>query len=148
MLIPYGWGNKLKKDVPMGFMACGKCRGFAPYYLGRVVFRVHICYIPVFFKTKGYYVFCGNCEAGREISKEQYEMLKPAYKLFTNKKLLKQCYNDAVTLSQGMEPTDMNIQYVFDSLAKTYPIDGEILANQYKTMIADIIKCGVVPQNQ
>lgn len=140
MLIPYGWGDKLKKDVPMGIMICDGCRSFSMYFLGRVVFRVHICYIPIFFKTKGYYIFCGNCSNGRQISKEQYKAMKPVYKTFKNKKQLTECYNKAKELSKGLEATDQNVESVFKTLAQSYPIDNEMMANQYRGMIADIMR--------
>ncbi len=148
MLIMYGWGNKLKKDVPMGMTACGSCGQFQQRYLGRVVFRVHICYIPIFWKTKGYYIFCGNCERGQEISREQYEIMKPVFRTFTNKKLLKDCYDSAVKLSYGMEASEQNVEQVFTQLAQSYPIaTHELIAQQYKAMIFDIMRYRIVPAN-
>ncbi|WP_124097935.1 hypothetical protein [Ruminococcus sp. Marseille-P6503] len=146
MLIMYGWGNKLKRDVPMGVSVCGGCRSFSHHYLGRLVFRVHICYIPVFWRTKGYYVFCDNCEGGQEISKEQYRELKEIYRMFTNKKLLTDCYHYAVQISQGLELNDHNVDYVLSQLQQKYPIQHQVMIDQYRGLVSDIMRFQIQPQ--
>lgn len=149
MLIPYGWGDKLKKDAAMGILACDRCSSFSRHYLGRVVFKVHICYIPVFWRTKGYYVFCENCEGGVQISKEQYRNMKPVFKTFSNKKLIGECYNKAVELSRGLEPTESNVDYVFGQLSQEYPINThDILAQNYRAMVSSIMNFQLASENQ
>lgn len=140
MLIPYGWGTKLKKTAPMGIGACGGCNSFAMHYLGKVVFRVHICYIPIFWKTKGYYVYCGSCERGFQIKKEEFRRMKPAFKTFTNKKMLMECYNKTAQLCAGLEASDENVQKVFGELVQVYPqIGNEIIAQHYTKLISDLL---------
>lgn len=146
MMIMYGWGDKLKRDVPVGVMVCQNCRSFAHYYLGRVVFKVHICYIPVFWRTKGYFIFCDNCEKGHELTKEQYRELKSVYGMFSNKKLIADCYQCAVELSAGLELNEHNVEYVLSQLQQKYPIQNQLLTNQYRGMIADIMRYRIQPQ--
>lgn len=144
MVIPYGWGSKLKKTVPMGIGICNGCMSFSMQYLGKVVFRVHICYIPIFWKTNGYYVFCGNCERGAQITKEEFRRLKPAFKMFSNKKMLMDCYNRAVQLCTGFEANDANVSNVYRELVQVYPqLGNEIIAQHYMKLISDLLTYGV-----
>lgn len=135
----YGWGEVLRKDMPLGVKLCPKC-GYTMFYLARVVFRVHICFIPVFWQTKRYYVMCGACESGREISKEEYTHIEAIHKSFCKKKDLKECYMFIGSLTQNMFYDDNNVEYILKQLKERYPINDEVLSTQYRDLISLILK--------
>lgn len=135
----YGWGDTNRKILPLGYTRCKVCGAFKPLYLSKLVFRIHISYIPIFMKRKGYTIHCGNCMRYSEISQEQFAQLKEIYSSFKSKKLVKACYKDALSLCSGLEPDESNINYVLSKLKETYPISEGEMSNHYSDLIKDIL---------
>ena len=135
-MIVYGWGNVLKKKQFMGYQYCASCCDFMPAYLAKVVFRIHICYIPIFMLTKGHYICCGTCERGKEISKLEYKMLKFNYKAMT-KSQGKKAFTELCKLCDSLPNySPENVEYVYGQIASSYPISAnEVLQNHYRELI-------------
>lgn len=138
--IVYGWGNVLKKKQIMGYQWCPSCGSFKPEYLSKLVFRVHISYIPIFKKTKGYFIACPGCEKGREITKEQFKELKEKFKPMTNS-LSKKCFKELTQVcATCTECSETTVQGIFYQMAQKYPISAtEELTAEYRQLIIDLI---------
>ncbi|MBQ4094948.1 MAG: hypothetical protein IJC65_00805 [Oscillospiraceae bacterium] len=138
--IVYGWGNVLKNKKLMGYEWCGDCCSFKPRYLSKLVFRVHISYIPIFMKTKGYYMACKGCSAGVEITKAQFKQLKEDFKPMSNS-MAKKCFKEIVAICEPInELSDANVQYVIQNISQTYPImANETIGSFYRKLITDVI---------
>lgn len=140
MMIIYGWGDVVSKGKAMGIMPCDGCCGLTMHYLARQVFRVHICYIPVFRKTKKYLVICDNCNNGYEITKEAYKNLTAVHKTFCKKKDLLECYQYVDYLTANLINSAENAQWVLDKLKERYPIEEGIMSNQYRNLIETVLR--------
>ncbi len=133
----YGWGDTISKKKMMGYGFCPQCGDFEPYYIGRVVFRVHIDYIPLVWIPKKRCIACKNCKTYREISKEDYKRYKQAYKPM-NKSMSKKCYKEICRLCDEIrEYSPQNVDTIMNSISALYPInDNEILSQHYSTLVA------------
>lgn len=138
--IVYGWGNVIKYKKLMGYEWCSTCCSFKPRYISKLVFRVHVSYIPLFMKTKGYFMVCKNCENGKEITKEQFKQLKEAFKPLSNSQA-KKCFKDIVALCDPIhELTDGNVDYVLQTISQTYPVlANDTIASFYRKLVTDVI---------
>lgn len=135
----YGWGERIWKSIALGMMYCPNCC-ITMHYLARRVFRIHICFIPVFWYTKNYYVVCDKCSRGMEITQDVFKNLKQIHKPFCNKKQLIECFNYIVDLSNNMIYDNSSIEYILDRLKERFPINDPILENQYRSLIESVFK--------
>lgn len=144
----YGWGNVLKKKQLMGYQWCQTCGSFQPRYLSKLVFRVHIYYIPLFMKTKGYFIACKGCERGTQITKEQFKALKERYKPMT-KSLAKKCFRELTQVCASYtECSETTVQSIFYQMAQRFPIAAnETLIQEYRQLIIDLINERIERQN-
>ena len=139
-MIYYGWGDVVRKKVLMGYGYCPNCQGITPMYLAKHAFRVHICYIPVFWKTKGYVEMCGDCEMGHQISKEEFKQLRLEYEPMP-KKLVKKCYKDICRICSAIaDNSQANIDYVMKQICSQYPIaTNDTLKSRYTALVTDML---------
>ncbi len=138
--IVYGWGDVVKHKQIMGYQWCQNCASFAPRYLTKLVFRVHISYIPIFMKTKGYFISCKSCETGKEITKQEYKALKELYKPMT-KSMAKKCFKELQGLcADATDNSEASVSYIFNDVASRYPVSANnALAGEYRQLITDLI---------
>lgn len=136
-MIVYGWGDVIKNKQCMGYRYCDGCGNFQLYYLAKKVFRIHISYIPIFMKTKGYYICCNTCKTGWEISKQEFRQLKNDFKPM-KKSMAKKCYKEICDLCDTMDAcNEANVDYIMVQLAAKYPIaDNQALKDHYHKLIA------------
>lgn len=139
-MIVYGWGDVVKHKQIMGYQWCQSCGSFAPRYLSKLVFRVHISYIPVFMKTKGYFIACKSCEAGKEITKQEFKALKELYKPMT-KSMAKKCFKELQGLCAGAaDNSETSVSFIFNDIASRYPVAANsALTGEYRQLITDLI---------
>ena len=138
--IVYGWGNVLKNKKIMGYSWCQSCGKFTPRYLSKLVFRVHISYIPIFMKTKGFFISCKDCKCGTEISKEEFKRLKEEFKPMTNS-LAKKCFKEISQICQPInEYSEGIVSDAMSQISGKYPVTAsESLAAHYRQLITDVI---------
>lgn len=136
-MIYYGWGDVIRNKQFMGYQYCESCCDFKPYYLSKLVFRVHISYIPIFWKGKGYYITCNNCKRGRQLSKQDFRKLKAEYSPM-KKSLAKKCYKEICSICDTLDGcNETNVNYVMQQLSSTYPITAnETLRDHYHELIS------------
>lgn len=138
--ITYGWGNVIRKKQLMGYAWCPSCSSFAPKYLSRLFFRVHISYIPVFMWPKGYLIACKNCKCGVEITKDEFKALKQEYKPMS-KSMAKKCFNDIKQICQPISDYNETIlNEVMFQISQKYPIAvNDTLKTFYSQLVTDVI---------
>lgn len=136
-MICYGWGDVIRNKQFMGYQFCDNCCGFQQFYLSKIVFRVHISYIPIFWKTKGYCICCKSCKRGRTLTKQEFRDLKAEYRQMT-KSQAKKCFKELCSMCDALGVcNEHNINYVMDTLAATYPITAnETLRSHYREAVA------------
>lgn len=136
-MIVYGWGDVIRNKQCMGYKYCDGCGDFQLHYLAKKVFRIHISYIPLFMKTKGYYICCNTCKRGYEISKQEFRQLKNDFKPM-KKSLAKKCYKEICSICDTLDGcNETNVNYVMQQLSSTYPITAnETLRDHYHELIS------------
>lgn len=137
-MIVYGWGDVFHKKKFMGYGYCERCGGFEQYYLSHLVFRVHICYIPVFMRPKGYYITCKGCDFGHSITKEDYKRYKSEYKAMS-KSMSKKCWKEICRLCDMLkEYSPSNVDYVMSQISAGFPVNtSEVLRQHYQQLVND-----------
>lgn len=138
--ITYGWGNVIRKKQMMGYAWCPSCGSFAPRYLSKLVFRVHISYIPIFMWTKGYLMTCKNCKGGVEITKDEFKNLKKEYKPMS-KSMAKKCFNEIKKICQPIgDYNETILNDVISQISQKYPVAvNETLKTFYSQLVTDVI---------
>ena len=136
-MIYYGWGDVIRNKQFMGYQFCDSCCGFQQFYLSKIVFRVHISYIPIFWKTKGYCICCKSCKRGRTLTKQEFRDLKAEYRQMP-KSAAKKCFKELCSMCDALGVcNEHNINYVIDRLAAAYPITAnETLREHYREAVA------------
>lgn len=134
----YGYRTRLKKGRFIGYRICAGCRSFTPFYIARLVFVVHICFIPVFWYTKKRYIMCGTCERGSEISKKDYKIVNEKFKTFFTQQQCMEHYEYIKALCQGLRFDEYNQNTVYQRLCDKYNVQE--FEDYYMMIIKDVLK--------
>lgn len=148
MFFVYGTREKLKKDVPLGMDYCPVCCKYTAHFAGRHRKIWHFDYIPLYMKTLEYVRFCGACEKGILIQKEEFEQRKLDCLPFKDKKQQITCYQEAEALARTMPYSEASVNTMMQQLSAKYPITATpFLESEYRRRFADMLQRFGIQQN-
>ena len=134
----YGYRTKLKMGRFLGYRICGNCQKVNTFFLARVVFVVHICFIPIFWFTKKRYLLCNVCQSGFELSKKDYKITEEKFKNFSSPDECLEHYRYIKELCRGLDYSQYNETTVYQNLCRKYSI--EEFEDYYMMIIRDVLQ--------
>ena len=66
-----GWGGSAKAIAYAGIAKCENCKNYGHYYLVEAAKKASVFFIPVAKWSKKYYLVCGICEVGFEVTESE-----------------------------------------------------------------------------